>query len=58
MELVVIAEIALIVLVSIYLGYRMGKGEPLEFNFKKFKPILRTPEQEAKLIEKIKGVKQ
>jgi len=49
--------IAIIVLASVYLGYLMGKGETIKLPFKKFKPIIRTDEQESKLVEKLRSKK-
>ena len=43
MELIIVG---LFILGANFLGYKMGKGEPLEINIKKFKPIIRTEEQE------------
>ena len=49
MELIITA---IIVLVATYVGYKMGKGEKIDLIPRKFKPIIRTPEQEAALINK------
>lgn len=50
MELIVFG---LFLLSATVLGYKMGKGEPLDINIAKFKPIIRTEEQEQKLVDKL-----
>lgn len=50
MELVIAA---IVILVSVYMGYKMGKGEPIKFPMKRLKPVIRTEAQEAELEKKI-----
>lgn len=44
---------ALIVLVSIYCGYKMGKGEPIITKPVILKRVVRNERQEAELIKKL-----
>ena len=57
MELAILITFGVFMSFSFYLGVKAGKGEVIDLGFKKFKPILRTPEEEAKLIEKHRSKK-
>lgn len=50
MELIILG---LFLMGANYMGYRMGKGDPLNININKFKPVIRNEEQEQKLVEKL-----
>ena len=55
MELIIFG---LFLLVAVLMGYKMGKGDKFEINFKRFLPQLRTEEQEQQLIEKLRQNKK
>ncbi len=52
MELIILG---LFMLASFYFGVKAGKGEEIELIPQQFKPIVRTEEQEAKVIEKLRS---
>jgi hypothetical protein len=52
MELIIIP---IVVLLSVYLGYKMGKGEPLEITPIKMRKAVRSEADEAELEKKLKN---
>ena len=42
---------------AVWIGYKMGKGEVIDLIPKRFKPIIRTDEQEEALIAKLRSKK-
>ena len=57
MELITLIIFGLFMLSANYLGYKQGKGESIDLIPKRFKPILRTEEQEAELVNKLRSKK-
>ena len=48
---------AVIVLISVYLGYKMGKGEPIVSMPHILKRVIRTEAQEKAVIDKLQRTK-
>jgi len=58
MELAILVVFMIGMLLAFHFGYKAGKGESVDLIPKKFKPVVRTEEEEAKLIEKLRSRKK
>jgi len=54
-QLITLGLFGLFILASFYMGVKAGRGEMIDLIPKKFKPIVRTEEQEADLIKKLRS---